>query len=112
MKKIAITFGALAFGASLAAQVGVALQRQLLLEHLAEKKRIEADLQIACEIQRGLLPIVAPEKGDNGSVCIGFERSCSRLHELQADQRRVDQRLKLVGIRSRLDRIHGLGLSQ
>ncbi|MCG8403652.1 MAG: SpoIIE family protein phosphatase [Phycisphaerales bacterium] len=38
------------------AQVGVAVQRQLLLEHYAEKQRIERDLNIARKIQKGLLP--------------------------------------------------------
>lgn len=38
------------------AQVGVALQRQLLLEHYAEKQRIEHDLSIARDIQQGLIP--------------------------------------------------------
>lgn len=43
------------------AQVGVALQRQLLLEHYAEKQRIEQDLSIAREIQQGLIPDRRPE---------------------------------------------------
>lgn len=38
------------------AQVGVAVQRQLLLEHYAEKQRIQQDLSIARDIQQGLLP--------------------------------------------------------
>ncbi len=38
------------------AQVGVAVQRQLLLEHYAEKQRIERDLKLARNIQQGLLP--------------------------------------------------------
>lgn len=38
------------------AQVGVALQRQLLIEHFAEKQRLERDLDIARTIQQGLLP--------------------------------------------------------
>ena len=38
------------------AQVGVAVQRQLLLEHYAEKRRLERDLDIARDIQKGLLP--------------------------------------------------------
>jgi len=43
------------------AQVGVALQRQLLLEHYAEKQRIERDLNLARDIQQGLLPAHAPD---------------------------------------------------
>jgi len=43
------------------AQVGVALQRQLLLEHYAEKQRIERDLSIARDIQQGLIPDKAAE---------------------------------------------------
>lgn len=38
------------------AQVGVAVQRQALLEQYAEKQRIQRDLNIAREIQQGLLP--------------------------------------------------------
>lgn len=45
----------------LGAQIGVALQRQLLLEHYAKKQRLEADLNIARDIQQGLLPKQAPE---------------------------------------------------
>ncbi len=43
------------------AQVGVALQRQLLLEHFAEKQRLQRDLSIAREIQQGLIPSKAAE---------------------------------------------------
>ncbi|RIK68923.1 MAG: protein phosphatase [Planctomycetota bacterium] len=43
------------------AQVGVALQRQLLLEHYAEKQRLQRDLSIAREIQQGLIPEKAAE---------------------------------------------------
>jgi phosphoserine phosphatase RsbU/P len=42
-------------------QVGVALQRQLLLEHYAEKQRIERDLNIARDIQQGLIPKEPPK---------------------------------------------------
>jgi phosphoserine phosphatase len=45
----------------LGAQIGVALQRQLLLEHYAKKQRLEADLNIARDIQQGLLPKQAPD---------------------------------------------------
>ena len=38
------------------AQVGVALQRHRLLEHYAEKRRIQQDLKLARSIQQGLLP--------------------------------------------------------
>lgn len=37
-------------------QVGVAVQRQLLLEHYAEKQRLERDMKIARQIQQGLIP--------------------------------------------------------
>jgi phosphoserine phosphatase len=46
-KELVRTFGA---------QVGVAVQRQLLLDHYAEKQKIERDLNIARDIQQGLLP--------------------------------------------------------
>ncbi len=38
------------------AQVGVAVQRHLLLEHYAQKQQIERDLKLARSIQQGLLP--------------------------------------------------------
>ena len=40
----------------LGTQAGVAIHRQLLLEQFAVKQRIERDLNIARDIQRGLLP--------------------------------------------------------
>jgi phosphoserine phosphatase len=40
----------------LGSQAGVAIQRQRLLAHFAEKQRIERDLNIARSIQQGLLP--------------------------------------------------------
>ena len=46
--------------AFLGGQAGVAVQRQLLLGHLAEKQRIERDLAVARDIQLGLLPKEAP----------------------------------------------------
>lgn len=42
------------------AQAGIAVQRQLLLEHFAEKQRIQRDLDIAREIQQANLPSEAP----------------------------------------------------
>lgn len=44
----------------LAGQAGVAIQRQRLLGHFAEKQRIERDLNIARSIQQGLLPREQP----------------------------------------------------
>jgi sigma-B regulation protein RsbU (phosphoserine phosphatase) len=46
---------------TLGAQIGVVVQRQLLLEQYAEKQRIQADLNIARSIQQALLPKQAPE---------------------------------------------------
>ena len=46
---------------TLGAQIGVVLQRQLLLEEYAEKQRIQADLNIAREIQQRLLPKEPPQ---------------------------------------------------
>ncbi|MBX3395440.1 MAG: SpoIIE family protein phosphatase [Phycisphaerae bacterium] len=43
------------------AQVGVAVQRQILLEHFAQKQRLESDLNIARDIQRELIPKSAPD---------------------------------------------------
>ena len=42
------------------AHVGVALQRQLLLDESAEKRRIERDLKLARSIQQQLLPATSP----------------------------------------------------
>jgi phosphoserine phosphatase RsbU/P len=44
----------------LGSQAGVAIQRQTLLGHYAEKQRIERDLNIARDIQQGLLPREMP----------------------------------------------------
>ena len=43
------------------AQVGVAVQRHHLLEHYAEKRRIEQDLKLARSIQQALLPAGNPD---------------------------------------------------
>ena len=45
----------------LGSQAGVAVQRQMLLGHFAEKQRIQRDLNIARDIQQGLLPKQRPE---------------------------------------------------
>jgi len=44
----------------LGTQAGVAIQRQMLLEQFAEKQRIQRDLNIARDIQQGLLPREQP----------------------------------------------------
>ncbi|MFM8705019.1 MAG: PP2C family protein-serine/threonine phosphatase, partial [Planctomycetia bacterium] len=44
----------------LGGQAGVAVQRQTLLGHFAEKQRIQRDLNIARDIQQGLLPKQQP----------------------------------------------------
>ena len=44
----------------LGGQAGVAVQRQQLLAHFAEKQRLERDLNIARSIQQGLLPREQP----------------------------------------------------
>jgi sigma-B regulation protein RsbU (phosphoserine phosphatase) len=46
---------------ALAAQVGVSLQRARLMSHYREKLEMERAMQIARDIQRGLLPDGAPE---------------------------------------------------
>jgi len=46
--------------AFLGGQAGVAVQRQLLLGHYAEKQRIDRDLSIARDIQQRLLPTTPP----------------------------------------------------
>ena len=45
----------------LGAQAGVAVQRQMLLQEYAHKQRIQRDLNIARDIQQGLLPREQPE---------------------------------------------------
>ncbi|MGI9177186.1 MAG: PP2C family protein-serine/threonine phosphatase, partial [Pirellulales bacterium] len=44
----------------LGSQAGVAMQRQTLLDHFAEKQKIQRDLSIAQSIQQGLLPREQP----------------------------------------------------
>jgi sigma-B regulation protein RsbU (phosphoserine phosphatase) len=56
-EELARTLGALA---------GVALQRQLLLEEYAKKRKLVHDLEVAREIQQGILPDAAP-------ACAGFD---------------------------------------
>ena len=53
-------------------QVGVAVQRQILLEHFAEKQRMEADLNIARDIQRALIPEEAADAA--GFDIAGFNK--------------------------------------
>ncbi len=50
-----------ALAEALAAQVGVSLQRARLMAHYREKLEMERAMQIARDIQRGLLPDAAPE---------------------------------------------------
>lgn len=45
---------------ALGAQAGVAVQRRRLLDELAEKQRLQRDLEVARMIQQGLLPAEAP----------------------------------------------------
>jgi phosphoserine phosphatase len=47
--------------AFLGVQAGVAIQRQMLLEEYATKRRFERDLNIARDIQQGLLPKEQPQ---------------------------------------------------
>lgn len=54
------------------AQVGVALQRQMLLEQYAEKQRIQEDLNIARKIQQGLIP-KRPPRADGYDIA-GWNR--------------------------------------
>ena len=46
---------------ALSAQAGVAIERQVLLEEAAVKQRMQRDLDLAREIQQGLLPRVPPD---------------------------------------------------
>jgi phosphoserine phosphatase len=80
---------------TLSAQAGVAVQRHLLLDELAEKQRIERDLSIARMIQQSLLPDSPPELP-------GYEIACWNLpaDETGGDyydfQRFADGRLALT----------------
>jgi len=58
---------------TLGAQAGVAIERQMLLEEFAVKQRIERDLNIAREIQQGLLPKAPPDLP--GFEIAGWNRS-------------------------------------
>jgi phosphoserine phosphatase len=51
---------------TLGALAGVALQRQLLLEEYAKQRKLVHDLEVAREIQQGILPDAAP-------ACAGFD---------------------------------------
>jgi len=57
---------------TLAAQAGVAIQRARLIAHYIEKQRMQRSLEIAQEIQRGLLPKQDPEVG--GFEIAGFSQ--------------------------------------
>lgn len=58
---------------TLAAQAGVSLQRARLIGHYVQKREMERALEIAREIQRGLLPSKDPEVP--GFDVAGFNRS-------------------------------------
>jgi phosphoserine phosphatase len=51
----------IALAEALAAQAGVAIQRARLIEHYIEKQQMQRAMQIAQEIQQGLLPKRPPE---------------------------------------------------
>jgi len=50
-EELAVTLGSL---------TGIALQRQVLVDHYREKQRLEHDLRLARDIQRSLLPVAFP----------------------------------------------------
>ena len=50
-EELAVTLGSL---------TGIALQRQVLVDHYREKQRLEHDLRLARDIQRSLLPLAFP----------------------------------------------------
>jgi serine phosphatase RsbU (regulator of sigma subunit) len=50
-EELAVTLGAL---------TGIALERQALVDHYREKRRLEHDLRLARDIQRSLLPVAFP----------------------------------------------------
>ena len=45
---------------TLGSLTGIALQRQVLVDHYREKRRLEHDLRLARDIQRSLLPVAFP----------------------------------------------------
>lgn len=53
-----------AVASALAVQVGVAIQRQLLLDQVEERLRYQRDLEVARTIQQGLMPRKPPELPD------------------------------------------------
>ncbi|MFW6133640.1 MAG: PP2C family protein-serine/threonine phosphatase [Planctomycetota bacterium] len=59
-------------GETLAAQAGVSLQRARLIAHYLQKQRMERSMQIAHDIQQGLLPHAAPRI--DGFDVAGFSR--------------------------------------
>jgi len=62
----------IALAETLAAQAGVAIQRANLIGHYLEKQRMQRSLEIAQEIQRGLLPKETPALG--GFDIAGFSQ--------------------------------------
>ncbi len=56
-----ITDADITLAEALAAQAGVAIQRARLIEHYVEKQQMQRAMQIAREIQQGLLPKRPPE---------------------------------------------------
>lgn len=61
---------------TLCSQAAVALQRSRLIEEFAEKRRLERELDLAREIQQGLLPKTSPEL-TNYQV-VGWNRPADR----------------------------------
>ncbi len=62
--------------AALGALTGIAIKRQMLLDEAAEKQRLERELDIARDIQLGLLPSENPRL--EGFDVAGWNRSASR----------------------------------
>lgn len=90
---------------ALGAQAGVAIERQGLLEQYAVKQRIERDLNIAREIQQGLLPKVPPELP--GFDIAGWNRSADETGGDCYDWLRLPDGLLAISIGDATG--HGIG---
>ena len=90
---------------ALGAQAGVAIERQGLLEQYAVKQRIERDLNIAREIQQGLLPKTPPDLP--GFEIAGWNRSADETGGDCYDWLRLPDGLLAISIGDATG--HGIG---
>jgi phosphoserine phosphatase len=91
--------------ATLAAQAGAAVQRQMLLDQYAEKQKLEHDLDIARHIQQELLPDHPPEV--SGFDIAGWNKPADRTGGDAFDYMAVDGGRQAITIADATG--HGIG---